>query len=180
MDVGRFARRKTELWLWILSPLVLIWFLHAGSLLYHLVAESTLAGLEAHAAIIPELTDTHRRLDEYLEGFQVLHRGEREAMDEIARVLDRAESASGFVVNSLRAEEAPAPKKKGVRAVDISVIGAGELVEVMRFLDEVQKPRHLVDVASANLNIMAAAKNPIYSARFTFRCYDIRRTPEHR
>ena len=95
-------------------------------------------------------------------------------MAEITSVLDSAEIESGFVVSSVRSEGTENVKnKKGISAVQVSVIGAGELNEVIRFLDEVQQPRYLVDVARANLNIMAVDPSPIYSARFVFRCYNV-------
>lgn len=172
MDVGRFIRRKTELWAWLAGPVLVIWLLHAGILLFHLIGESRLAGLEAHADIVPRLAGTLVRVDRHIEAFHRLGDQPAEAMQRATRILDNAEKESGFVINSVRAENpAPAPQG-GLKSIQVSVIGTGNLAEIVRFLGIVQQPVYLIDVEKADLNVMARERGTIYSARFLFQCYN--------
>jgi hypothetical protein len=169
MDVGRFVRRRTELWAWILGPVMVIWLAHAGVLLYHLMAASTLAGLKAHRDIVPQMLAIRQTVEAQLADFRQVVDSEGEAMAAITRILDGAESESGFAVNSVRRED-PGKVRKGVSAIQVSVIGSGQLHDIIRFLDRVQQPRHLVDVVRADLNVM---QGPVYSAKFELRYYAI-------
>ena len=170
MDVGRFVRRRTELWAWILGPIVLIWLTHAGVLLYHLIAESTLAGLKAHREVVPRMLETRDTVHARLAEFQRVLNSEAGTMAGITAVLDHAEEVSGFAVISWQRETATLPKEKNITAVQVSVIGAGRLDEVSGFLKEVQQPLHLIDVLKADLSTLHGS---IYNAHLVFRCYTV-------
>ena len=173
MDVGRFARRKTELWAWVLGPVLLIWILHAGALLFHLNAEGRLAGLKAHSDIVPRLREAIENAETNLAAVCALPSGQSEAMAAVTRLVDAAEKESGFAVSSVRADEGPKSNLPDVSSLHIIVEGEGAFIDVIEFVDAVQQPGHLIDVYVTNLNVIPRYLGTIYSAKFEFRCYNV-------
>ena len=183
MDLGQFRRSRTAFWGWIVMPLVLVAVVYY---LLHVYCTSVETGLQRRRAVLGILPDLQRRVtlaSDVVRGFAMVGGGQ--AADMLSSQINDTARRFGFIINSLRidkVEPKPAAGKKNKPAAalpprtsrasqfTIDIAGEGDLLALIRFLGQLQRPQSLMRAEKATLRLSRLQAEPVYDVELTLRC----------
>lgn len=176
MDLGQFARNRRMLFAWILVPVLLAALLLFVTNLYARAVDEALVGVRSHHAVIPSMQYQLHLADKTLAQFASGTASESTSLDRLSALLYEAGARADFDVQSVKIDVATPSPREGFRGLRIAVLGQGSLVAAVRYIDDLQATRRLIEVESANINRKeSTGAFPEYSARLVFVHYSFPR-----
>lgn len=166
MDPGIFLRSRVTVAAWIATPLLLIVIAHHGTRLYCQAVEVRLVQDRAMMEILPDLMNGQHRARAALDRFSS-GSNEPVAIDDLGLLVKEASDNSSFQLESDQvSEEAQNPDTKD-GSWSVQVAGKGTLLSMMRFLETLQQPKHLVTVETASVRLLTGlGHEQTYRGRF--------------
>lgn len=171
MDLGVFRRNRMIFLAWILCPLLLITAVHVATVVYRGRAGQAMEDRKQALALVPGLQQRLRVADETLDGFVVEMKEGQGAAEYVGDLVSRAAQESGFVVNALTVDSDRVRERPSGVAVDVTIKGESPYRAVLRFVNELQRPEHLVTLRDASFSATRVVPELQYSATLTCRFY---------
>lgn len=170
MDLGRFMSGRLRLGLWLGVPVLLML---AVTLPTYIMLDSAKKELRLHQDLqemLPDLESRSRKADQLLTSVTAPIKDSVQATDDVTRRINDAAANSSLVVRSLKVDDTLG-QAGTFRTVRITTQLQGSLRDLVRWLDQVQKPGLLISVRSAYVNALAAPPDETVSGEFVFAVY---------
>lgn len=173
MDLGMFRRSRTAFTGWIILPLVLVC---VAFYLVHVYCSAVEQGLKRRRDFLDVLPDMQRRLtvsEDIVNGFALTGQGNGEAIDVLGAQVHSMARRHDFVINSLRIDKLADQSTEEILVLEIAIKGEGVLLELIRFLNDLQRPQTLALLEECRLQVSKVSADPVYDVEMTLRCHCI-------
>ncbi len=164
MDAAIFLRSKWLWGAWCAAPVVLLTVASAGGAALCARLRSDAEWRTSFFETMPELRATLDHARAMVTNSFHTARSPSEARERISGLLSRIAQSCAFTLQSIQIEES----KADPRALVAVVRGDGRLSSILAFMQEAERPAHLVVLAKANLSAMQPVADPIYQVEMTF------------
>ena len=161
MDWNVFSRSRAGWWGWILTPLLLVALVHFSALACERRAIRLLEETRALNDLIPALERAAGDADAALTRYSSRPVAEAE---EVGADFTRLAQEAGVLIDELAIQPAAAPSPD-LRCLSFTVVGAGRLPEILRFLADVQYDGRLLELTQISLRRSDVAGGAFYESR---------------
>lgn len=171
MDVGIFTRGRFIFWCWILLPALLVGGAQCAVYLYGRLTAEALENRRTSMAVVPELKRKVAAVDLLMKRLAPGRSGEMPTIEVLSTRVNDCAQRFGFSLNLLVFHPPKVESGDTLPAVKVEVEGEGALVPLLSWLDEMQRPEHLLILDTASVRLVQAAPAPVYGVKLLFRFY---------
>ena len=173
VDLGFFKRSRVDFWAWLVGPILLATVIHVSARVHHGNVDASLEWKKTFVRTVPgiegKLDQANRVIDNF-ESHPVTTPSARELLGES---IDAIARNCEFVVESLSIDRGITKEADHVAVLEVEVRGEGQLLNMTKFMDQLQEVDDLMDVASARIRVKNFAAGPLYYGEFVLRYYEI-------
>ena len=152
MDLGLFRRSKTNLWTWILLPVLLVAVAHYAVAIYCRTVERSLARREALMKVIPRLDAAQAEAEDTVGAFSPPCAAEEEVSETLRSQLEQMADEAGLEIQSLSIKAAD-DKADALVELRAAITAEGSLRSTVRLLNQVQTGVRLLRLHSAKVHL---------------------------
>lgn len=169
MDVGIFTRGRFLFWCWILVPMLLVIGAQCAVCLYSRLATEALAARRISVAVVPELKREVAAVDLLLKRFAPGRSGEMPTIEVLSTRVNDCAQRHGFIIDQLLFQPPKLESGDTMPTVKVEIEGQGALVPLLSWLDEMQRPEHLLILDTACVRLTQTTPAPAYGVKLLFR-----------
>jgi hypothetical protein len=166
MDLGLFRRRRIGFWLWIVCPLLAAASIHFSVFLYCQRMAGMLQEQKAMAALLPDMAGALDNANSIVDEFPAIRATAAEARSALTTRISELSLQHNFLANNVRIKSLTAAGP--VQKLEVSIEGEGQMLAIMKFVNDLQTPESLMALVRANIRVNAFFPTPVYNWELGF------------